>query len=292
METKRDVWSEWLLNRRFGGEDVQKKALMEKFLRPVKDKVLKNAAIKENSTLLDVGCGDGLVSFGAFDKSETVKVIFSDISQDILDYDKKIAEKLGYTDRSRFIRASAENLSGIADESVETVTERSVLVYVENKQKAFNEFYRTLKPGGRLSIFEPINKYDYIETVDYLWGYNVEPVVDIANKIKAVYENIQPPESDPMLNFDERDLMKFAENSGFKEVHLELQVDKKPKDGTLNWDILLNTSFHPKFPTLEEAMKDALTSSERNEFVKHLLPLVEAHQGTMQSTIAYMWAVK
>jgi hypothetical protein len=43
-----------------------------------------------------------------------------------------------------------------------------------------------------------------------LGGYDIAPVAEIARKIRQVYAAIQPP-SDPMLAFDERDLMRFAE---------------------------------------------------------------------------------
>lgn len=34
-----------------------------------------------------------------------------------------------------------------------------MLIYVEDKQRAFDEFFRVLRPGGRLSIYEPINRF-------------------------------------------------------------------------------------------------------------------------------------
>jgi len=35
----------------------------------------------------------------------------------------------------------------------------------------------------------------------------------LSSKVKAVYQRIQPLETDPMMNFDERDLMEFAERA-------------------------------------------------------------------------------
>jgi len=59
--------------------------------------------------------------------------------------------------RCEFVHASAEDLSVLEDASVDVVTTRSVLIYVPDKRRTFEEFHRVLKPGGRLSIFEPIN---------------------------------------------------------------------------------------------------------------------------------------
>ena len=290
-ESKHDIWSEWLLNRRFGANAEQLKATMD-CLYPVRDKVLQYAHLGENETLLDVGCGDGLIAFGAFEQSNSVKVIFSDISQDLLNHAQVIAQKMGVLDRCQFICAPAENLSVIRDKSVEVVTIRSVLIYVATKQLAFSEFYRVLKPQGRLSIFEPINKFCSSEPMHIFWGYDVTPVAEIAQKIKAVYYRIQPPDSDPMLDFDERDLLTFAGKAGFKEIHLDLQVEIKPKSKDTNWESVFRTAWNPKIPTLEEAIQQVLTSSEAKEFIAHLCPLVEAQQGVNQSAVAYLWAIK
>ncbi|MDP1780117.1 MAG: hypothetical protein Q8K73_07575, partial [Anaerolineales bacterium] len=140
------------------------------------------------------------------------------------------------------------------------------------------EFYRILKPQGRLSIFEPINRFRYPEPSHIFWGYDATPIAEIAQKVKAVYHQIQPPDNDPMLDFDERDLIAFAEKAGFKEIHLDLQVEIKPKNNDVSWEVMLRTAGNPKIPTLEEAMSEALTPIEIKEFIACLRPLVENKQ--------------
>ena len=109
--------------------------------------------------LLDVGAGDGLIAFGALDKlGPSGRVILADISRPMLDHARNAAEKMGVTDRCEFIEASAENLSAISTESIDVVTTRSVLIYVEDKLRALREFYRVLKPGGRTALFETVNR--------------------------------------------------------------------------------------------------------------------------------------
>ena len=75
-----------------------------------------------------------------------------------------------------FVRAAAEDLSTIADASADVVTTRSVLIYVDDKAAAFRAFHRVLKPGGRLSIFEPINNY-FPVSPDEFWGFDAGPFV-------------------------------------------------------------------------------------------------------------------
>lgn len=291
-ESVPDQWARWLLERRHGGDPERHKAVLEQ-LYPVRDRVLANARVTEGDTVLDVGCGDGLVGFGALARvGEHGRVIFSDISQDLLEHCRSLARQMGVLDRCRFARARAEDLSPIADASVDVVTTRSVLIYVAAKARAFREFYRVLRPGGRLSIFEPINRFGFPEPEHLFWGYDVSPVLGIAARVRAVYRGAQPLDADPMLDFDERDLMAFAEEAGFVEIHLELRADIAPVARGCKWETFLRTAPNPKAPTLAEAMDEALTPEEARRFAAHLRPLVERGQATRRSAVAYLWAMK
>lgn len=110
------------------------------------------------SPMLDVGTGDGLIAFGALERlSPAGHVVISDISLDLLDHCRAAAAAEGLLDRCRFVPASADSLADIADASVDVITTRSVLIYVKDKANALQAFYRVLRPGGRISVFEPIN---------------------------------------------------------------------------------------------------------------------------------------
>jgi SAM-dependent methyltransferase len=191
-------------------------------------------------------------------------------------------------------------LAAIAPGSVNVVTTRSVLIYVQAKQQAFHEFYRVLKPGGRLSIFEPINRFCYPEPPQMFLGYDVAPIQEIAGKVRAVFERIHAPESSPLLNFDERDLLTYAERAGLAEIHMELPATiKQPKpldsrDATTSpkWETLLKSSGNPLNPTLGEALAQALSPQEAERFTAYLRPLVETMQGHERQAVAYLWAVK
>jgi len=289
-DKSQDIWSQWLLNRRFGGDPQRMKKMFD-FLYPVRDKVLSHINLEDEEILLDVGCGDGLIAFGALEKFETCRVIFSDISEDLLNHVRGLTQEMNLQNRCQFVHASADDLSMLGDESVDAVTTRSVLIYVSAKQQAFKEFYRVLKPGGQLSIFEPINRFAFPEPPHRFEGYDITPVMEIAQKLKDVYERIQPSGIDPMGDFDERDLIAHAEKAGFKEIHLELQIEIKPSEDE-DWSVIMHTAWNPKVPTLEEAIRQALTPDEAETFVGHLRPLVESKQGIHRSAIAYLWAVK
>lgn len=295
VEPVRDRWAEWLLERRFGGDPGQREAFLAELL-PWRDRILKNAAVEEGETLLDVGAGDGLVAFGALDLvGETGRVVFSDISRDLLDHSRVLAEEMGVKGCCEFRLAPADDLSALGDASVDAVTTRSVLIYVDDKRRAFEEFFRILKPGGRLSIFEPINRFKLPEPPHLFLGYNVTPVQGLAEKVMAVFRRIQPMDTDPMLNFDERGLFDLAERSGFTEVRLNYEASLVSDDAhfeVTDWEVFLRSAGNPKIPTLEEAMHEALSEEEIARFTNHLRPLVENARRRGTSAVAYLWAVK
>jgi ubiquinone/menaquinone biosynthesis C-methylase UbiE len=288
-----DRWHRWLLNVRHGGDVQAREQDLAQFLYPVRDKVLDGADLRPDETLLDVGVGDGLIAFGALDLLGSAgQVIFSDISQDLLDHCRKVAEAEGLLDQCRFVKAAADALDGIPDGSVDVVTTRSVLIYVKDKAAAFREFHRVLRSGGRVSLFEPINVLMVGCDPDRFWGYDVSPVAPLAAKVGALYESIQPLGKDPMGDFDERDLVRHAEQAGFPVVNLELRVAVKNTKQPVPWDRFLRTSGNPLIPPTGEALERTLTPAEIAEFTAHLRPLVESGAGQDRMAFAYLTAAK
>ena len=253
------------------------------------DKVLDRAGLAAGETLLDVGCGEGMIGFAALERGAG-HVVFSDISDDLLGFCREAAEEFGVEDRCSFVRAGAADLEPIEDASVDVVTTRSVLIYVPEKAQAFAEFFRVLRPAGRFSCFEPINRFGVDERRESFWGYPGDGVSELAERVAAVYAAIQPPD-DPMLDFDERDLIRHAETAGFFPIELELQAEIRAMEPR-PWEAFLHSSGNPKIPTIAEAMDQALTPEERERLSVHLRVVVEEGKGVWRMAHAYLRAVK
>lgn len=289
----RDTWAEWMANRRFGGDAGLATRMVEE-LGAIRDRVLENAALADGDVALDVGCGDGLIGLGALGRiGERGVVIFSDISQDLLDECRARAEEAVVApQRCRYVLASADALVGIDDASVDAVLLRSVLIYVQDKETAFREFHRVLRPGGRLSLFEPINRFSQpMSRGTRFFGFELPHVAEIAGRVRSVFEERQPPDEDPMLDFDERDLVEAAVQAGFLPVRLELRADVKPIEPR-PWETAINVARNPRIPTLDEAMQTALTHGERATLELALRPKIEKGEGTMWFAAAYLVATK
>jgi hypothetical protein len=94
-----------------------------------------------------------------------------------------------------------------------------------------------------------------------------------------------------MLDFDERDLIRLAEDAGFFPVRLYLEAELE-RARPRAWEVFLRSSGNPNIPTLEEAMEEVLTASERAAFVAHLRPLVEEGRGEWRMASVHLAASK
>lgn len=287
MEQRRDRWAAWLAERRFGGDPVIRERVLRE-LAARRDTVLDLAALAPGETLLDVGCGEGLIGFGALDRGAG-QVVFSDVSEEVLAVCRQAATAVGVVDRCRFVQASADDLSVIEGRSVDVVTTRSVLIYVADKPAAFEEFARVLRPGGRISLFEPINRFAVRPGATWA-GYDLEPLDEIGDKVRAVYSAIQP-EIDPMFDFDERDLFRMGEQAGFFPLRLLLEAEISPIEPR-SFGGFVNSAGNPNIPTLGEAMEQALTETERERLTQHLRPLVEQGRGERRMATAHLYGTK
>jgi arsenite methyltransferase len=276
------------VKRRSGGDTGERRRMLDE-LGLVRDRVLDRAALGPGETLLDVGCGEGLIGFGALERGAG-HVVFTDISHDLLDLCRETADALGLADRCSFVLAPAEELADVGEASVDVACTRSVLIYVKDKARAFSELFRVLRPGGRITLWEPINRFGMDERLEGFWGYPSDGLAELADRVEHVYTESQPPD-DPMLDFDERDLVKLAEATGFYPIELELQAEIRAMEPR-PWEPFLNSSGNPKIPTIAEAMEQALTPEERDRFAKHLRPLVEEGKGTWRMAHALLAAAK
>ncbi|MFY9860101.1 MAG: methyltransferase domain-containing protein [Candidatus Cybelea sp.] len=293
-EPRQDKWAAWLERGRFGSDEATRALALER-LGTVRDRVLQNASLSGQEVVLDVGTGEGLIGLGAMDLLSPPRgeVIFTDVSQPCLDLVARFLNKYSSNVPSSFRRIPADDLIGVADETVDVVTTRSVLIYVEDKRKAFREFFRVLRSKGRISLFEPINRDRLTldeKYVDEYYGYSTAAIADLMRRIRVRDAAIGRSDN-PMTDFSYLDLLGMCEDAGFFESHIEVQCDatkRKPR----GWESFVNFAPNPNAETIGEELRQVFSPGELNTVVRHLRPLVESGNGIERSITAYIWAVK
>jgi ubiquinone/menaquinone biosynthesis C-methylase UbiE len=215
-------------------------------LGEVRERVLDRARLEPDDTVLDVGTGTGLLVFGALDRlGPEGSVIALDVSVDCL-------EELGATcddARVSFLVGGAEVLP-LPDESVDVVLTRSVLIYVREKAEAAREFFRVLRPGGRVSIFEPVNRRN-----TQLW--ELVDFGELAERVTADFYRRWPSDH-PMQDFDPEDMAGWFGDAGFTDVDADVVVSTVE----VTPDAVLHGIGAPGSPSLLDAWRDGFTPDE------------------------------
>jgi ubiquinone/menaquinone biosynthesis C-methylase UbiE len=295
---KPDVWSDWLLHRRHA-DDPAYGRLVQASVKGFADRVLDGARLADGMTLLDIGSGEGLVAFRAIERiGPSLQVILADVSATMLQYAESVSALHGIRSQCSFIECSAERLEGIKDASVDAVASRAVLAYVENKGAALSECLRVLKPGGLLSIAEPLLQ-DEAYQVRALRN-RIEDKSRPADRFLTLlhrWKSAQFPDTQeaaarsPIVNYSERDLLNMVNAAGFTQIHLQLHIDVVPSLIT-SWDVFLGSSPHPLAPSLKQVLAEHFTVEDAEFLERIVRPTVESGKNVTTDRVIYLEAQK
>jgi arsenite methyltransferase len=107
--------------------------------------------IKEGDVVLDLGSGAGFDCFLASKKvGKTCKVIGVDMTEEMVNKAKGLAEKNGYAN-VEFRLGDIEDLP-VEGGTIDVIISNCVINLAPDKSKVFKEAYRVLKTGGRMYV--------------------------------------------------------------------------------------------------------------------------------------------
>lgn len=174
-------------------------------LWPAQQRLLNTIAVQRGEKVLDISCGTGLVTFPlAGEVGPEGFVTGIDLSEGMIEKATKEAESIEISNVA-FEHMDAEELS-LSDASYDVAINSLGLMYYPNPNKAIQEMYRVVKPGGRAAAL--------------VWGQRkacgwnaIFPIVD-----RRVETDVCP------LFFQlgtGNNLQTEFENAGFQDVDLE-----------------------------------------------------------------------
>jgi arsenite methyltransferase len=112
--------------------------------------------IEPGETVLDIGCGAGMdLMLAARRSGPSGKAIGVDMTPAMLELAKRGALKAGLWQNIEVRRGTAEDLP-VESGSVDVVISNGVLNLSPDKDRAFGEIYRVLRPGGCLYLADVV----------------------------------------------------------------------------------------------------------------------------------------
>ncbi|MBP3766566.1 MAG: methyltransferase domain-containing protein [Bacilli bacterium] len=193
-----------------------------------------NSFINCDSKVLEIGCTNGFSSL-EINKLTGCSAVGIDINKNsIKNANEKIKLNKLSSKNIKFCYGNAEDLTKFDDNSFDLIICGNAISFIENKEKAFKEIIRVLKPNGFISLVpiwykkKPNNKI--ISEVNKELGF----------KIKCYYEN-------DWLNFDkynielyykkdysfiyasDKEIIKYVNKMIDSKKHLEVYNEKEIK---------------------------------------------------------------
>jgi ubiquinone/menaquinone biosynthesis C-methylase UbiE len=184
---------------------------LNQWLGKATDKMLEMAGISSGHRVLDIAAGAGEQSITTAKKVGTSGyVLATDISSNILEYAKQMAQQAGLNNIETKVM-DGENLA-VEEETFDAVISRVGLIYFPDQQKALKEMLRVLKRGGKVAaiVYSTPEKNKFFSV----------PVSIIRNRAK-----LPPPlpgQPGPFSLGAEGIIEKVFSQAGFKNVKSEL----------------------------------------------------------------------
>lgn len=259
-------------------------------MAPIFERVLVGADPRLGDVVLEVGAGEGhLGLLGLEAAGPSGKLLLTDVSGAVVEHLQ--AELLpGLADHVEILESPVESLMGVADQSVDVILVRSVLIYAADLAGAFRSFARVLRPGGRVSLFEPLWGFFGGSTAGEFFGRDLRGVT---YEVQVVMQGFTSgPGVASGFAVSATGLVNAAEAAGFSSVRATVEVESTPMapadDAAVH--MALHGRPNPNAPSPAEMASRVLSAPRAAAFLKALEEAVRSGSGRNRSAGVYVTA--
>lgn len=172
--------------------------------------------------IMDLATGTGDLAIAMAKRVDRTQILGVDLSEEMLAVARTKIQKQGLEERIMLEKGDAENLTMVADGSLDAVTVAFGVRNFENMERGLSEIYRTLRPGGKLVVLEfSMPKDRLIRWIYSQYAHRLLPRIGgMISKDKRAYTYL--PDSVEEFPSPER-FAEIVRSVGFSSVRLRSQ---------------------------------------------------------------------
>ena len=176
-------------------------------LRRMETRLLKSLALHSGAEVLDAGCGVGHVAIHLARKGLRVHGI--DVVSNHIRWAKECVRACKLEETISVRLMDYHHLNGLTNASFDGVYTMETLVHATDPEKALGEFFRVLKPGGSIALYE----YDHPDLNDPLTLKDISK--DLQESMTQINSRASMPGNEA---FSQGTLQRMLERQGFRDV--------------------------------------------------------------------------
>lgn len=172
--------------------------------------------------IMDLATGTGDLAIAMAKRVDRTQILGVDLSEEMLAVARAKIQKQGLEERIMLEKGDAENLTMVADGSLDAVTVAFGVRNFENMERGLSEIFRTLRPGGKLVVLEfSMPKNRLIRWIYSQYAHRLLPRIGgMISKDKRAYTYL--PDSVEEFPSPER-FAEILRSVGFSSVRLRSQ---------------------------------------------------------------------
>lgn len=177
-------------------------------LRRMEDHLFDSLQLQPRAEVLDAGCGVGHVAMHLARKGLRVQGI--DVVSNHIKWAKQEIKAHGLEKDVTVRLMDYHHLDGLPDASFNGVYTMETFVHATDPEKALGEFFRVIKPGGSIALYE----YDHLE----FDADSKDLPKDLVQSMQQINRRASMPSNE---SFSQGTLQRMLESQGFQDVVVE-----------------------------------------------------------------------